>query len=129
MQLELFKCNGPKADNCQGACCYIKDKEVTSSEFNTLRHSTIKRDGSFYLINDELTGACVNLREGSCSVYKIRPQVCRDYESCEGDRRIQGYITIIQTQDLSLAREVLEHWRDVAKSSSDPDSLIDLMFQ
>ncbi|PIN88048.1 hypothetical protein COV12_00550 [Candidatus Woesearchaeota archaeon CG10_big_fil_rev_8_21_14_0_10_32_24] len=129
MQLNLFTCNGPKSDYCQGACCYIKDKEVTEFEFNTLKRFTIKKEGLFYLLNDEVTGACVNLRKGSCSIYKERPQVCRDYISCQGDNRIEGYIAGIQTQDLSICREAVDHWKEVAKSSTDPDSLVDLMLQ
>jgi hypothetical protein len=127
MQLELFGCNEIRVDDCESACCYYPDKEITIDEAADLQY-VVKKEGTWYLKNKEFSGACFYLDEdsGSCEIYNSRPDVCKVY-SCERDPSIRGLITLVKTQDLSLRKQVVNDLRQTAASSNDPDSFMELM--
>ena len=126
MQLELFECNDVLSYDCENACCYISSKEITAEDARKLDSENIVRlDGAIFIKDDPLTGACPYLKDG-CTIYDIRPQVCRDY-SCSVDKKMEGMIVQVKTQDLSLRRRVIDDLRQTAANSTDPEAFMELM--
>ena len=76
---------------CRGRCC--KNPVMTKREFKTIRkkygvpkNTTIIALGKLKGVPGSNgmspiwdDGTCVYLKDGKCSVYEIRPRVCRDY--------------------------------------------------
>jgi len=70
-------------DECKGKCCTFPS--MSREEFRRIKavHSipkdaTVKKFGRIIIIYKE-NGACPYLIEGKCSVYPLRPSICRKY--------------------------------------------------
>ncbi|MFH1275573.1 MAG: YkgJ family cysteine cluster protein [Candidatus Woesearchaeota archaeon] len=109
-------CDGPRADYCKNACCYLLDKPVTELEANTLgSHGAIRVDGEWRLRNDPVTGACVylDIANERCSIYGLekRPAICDSYTSqnCQNDgNRLNEIVRVIGNQDIRTAASAVD---------------------
>ncbi len=80
-------------DGCDKCCKYIAleiDEPETKKEFDQIRWFLIHKDVWIFIDHDDswniqFNTPCENLKEGLCTVYETRPQICREYssENCE----------------------------------------------
>jgi len=76
-----------KCVKCRGGCCKRLSVEVYSND-NVPLDFLIVRNKSFYMRKSKDHRTCIALIEGKCSIYKNRPQVCRDF--CVDNSRCQA---------------------------------------
>ena len=109
----MTTCDDIRKEYCQSACCYFKDKPITSEEAVLLGdEGAIKVDGEWRLRNNPMTGACVYLdtQEGRCEIYtsERRPSVCKEYSCANDGGRIERIITRIGQHDIRTSSRVID---------------------
>lgn len=92
-QLELFKqlrVENPNlpCKNCNGDCCgpdvyFNKDELKEIEKLVSIKKFKLEKalDGNSFKLSTKgvVNTKCVFLKNGKCSIYSVRPQICKDY--------------------------------------------------
>jgi Fe-S-cluster containining protein len=77
---------------CNAKCCRFYDVDLTKEDIERIakhldRDDFYVRSGSCGILK-RLNSVCVFLKDDKCSIYSVRPSVCKEY-GCASDKHLQ----------------------------------------
>lgn len=105
---------------CDRCCQYVAlqiDNPVSKADFDQIRWYVLHRGVSVYIDAQrdwyiQFETQCDWLKDGACTHYELRPQLCRDYsvETCERYGDGPGYTRLI-SNEADLEAYLDQRWR------------------
>ncbi|MBR9706123.1 YkgJ family cysteine cluster protein [Candidatus Pacearchaeota archaeon] len=99
MEDECFEC---------GACCKLFLIDLTKAEYQSKKYKTqfmefglisdfdLAQECGANIIEQDTDESCIYLKDGKCSIHKIRPEACREFFCSSKEDRFKGMIELIK---------------------------------
>ncbi|MDD2823219.1 MAG: YkgJ family cysteine cluster protein [Candidatus Daviesbacteria bacterium] len=96
-----------KCDQC-GVCCSLflinlSESEYYSGKYKTqleklglIKNFSLASESGSNILKQKKDGSCFYLKKNSCSIHKIRPQVCREFFCASKAKKFQEMINQIK---------------------------------